>query len=176
MVWVMLLGLLSVLAVAIAAGLWRTSRRMERELGTEKAYLEELFESSPQATVLADNNSVVLRANSEFLKLFGYTQEEVVGRPLDELVAPQERLPEAQDITRRVAGGERVTLETVRRRKDGSRVDVAILGAPVRIGGGQVAVYGVYRDITERRRSEEALKTSEEKFPRPSSSAPTSSP
>ena len=160
----LLVSALALLAVAVSGRVIGQYQRVEQALTVETAYLEELFESSPLATVLVDNDSRILRINHQFTHLFGYGKEEAVGRSLDELVAPGEFLDEAHSITKRVAAGERVAVETVRRRKDGSRVDVAILGEPVRIGGGQVGVYGLYRDITERRLAEQALRSSEEKF------------
>jgi diguanylate cyclase (GGDEF)-like protein/PAS domain S-box-containing protein len=159
-----LVSVLALLAVAVCDWAVGGHRRVSQALALQQAHLSELFESTPQATVLADNDSRILRANSEFTRLFGYSSEEAVGQLLDDLVAPAERLDEARGITQAVAKGERVALESVRRRKDGSPVNVQILGAPVRTADGQVAVYGVYRDITERRRAEEALRISEEKF------------
>jgi len=168
----LLVSVLALLAVVVCGWVIEAYGRVDQALTTETAHLEELFQSAPQATVLVDNDSRVLRANHEFTRLFGYAQDEVVGRSVDELLAPGELLAEARGITHEVAGGERVARETVRRRKDGSLVEVSILGAPVRTAGGQVAVYGIYRDITERKRAEEALRISEEKFSKAFRSSP----
>ena len=159
-----LVSLQVLLAVGVCGWAVGAYRRADQALVLEQAHFEELFESTPEATVLADNDSRILRANNEFIRLFGYSRDEAVGHLLDDLLVPVERLDEARAVTRAVASGERVALETVRRRKDGSPVDVLILGAPVRTAGGQVAVYGLYRDITERKRALEALRISEEKF------------
>jgi diguanylate cyclase (GGDEF)-like protein/PAS domain S-box-containing protein len=151
-------------AVALAltvALLHRISAGHERtwqEYSTEKAYLEELFQNSPEAIVLVDNDSRVLRINNPFTDLFGYTEEELVGRPMDDLLTTGEFRGEAHDITRQIARGEKVALETVRRRQDGTLVEVSITGVPVRYGGGQVGVFGIYRDVTRRNAIERELR------------------
>jgi diguanylate cyclase (GGDEF)-like protein/PAS domain S-box-containing protein len=68
------------------------------------------------------------------------------------------------EATRQVATGGRVSFETVRRRKDGTLLPVSVLGTPILRGGGQIAVYGIYRDISELKRTLEALRASEEQF------------
>ncbi len=123
-------------------------------LRIERAYLDELFEAAPEAVVVLDRDSHILRANRCFTELFGYAVDEVVGRSIDDLLAPEGYHDEAVTLTSRVAGGTQVAVETVRRRKDGTLVDVSILGTPIRVDGGQVAVYGIYRDITARKRAE----------------------
>lgn len=149
--------------IAELAALRRKLTRLERDepspeaadaLRIERAYLDELFESAPEAVVLLDPDSRILRANRCFTELFGYSLDEVRGQPVDELLAPEGYHEEAVSLTARVADGEQVSVETVRRRKDGSVVDVSILGTPIRVNGGQVAVYGIYRDITARKRAE----------------------
>ncbi len=168
----LLVSVLAVLAVGMSGRVIADYRRVEQALVVEKAHLEQLFEGAPLATVLVDNDSRILRVNAEFTRLFGYAKEEVVGRSLDRLLAPGSLLDEARQITRDVASGQPVAHETVRYRKDGSPVQVAIVGTPIRIGGGQVAVYGTYRDITEQKRAEEALRISEEKFSKAFRSSP----
>ncbi|MGE0354156.1 MAG: putative bifunctional diguanylate cyclase/phosphodiesterase [Gemmatimonadales bacterium] len=133
-------------------------------LTIEKASLEQLFESAPDALVLVDNDSRILRVNSHFTGLFGYTAEEARGHSVDDLLAPPGMLDEASGITRRAARGDPISLETRRRRKDGSLVDVSILGTPIIVNRQLVAVYGSYRDITQRKRVEQALRESEERY------------
>jgi PAS domain S-box-containing protein len=144
------------LAAAVAQ-----ARETERALSVERAYFEQLFEVAPEAIVVLDPADRVVRANSEFTRLFGYTREEAVGRPINELIVPPELQAEGLRLTAEVAQGGRVAVETVRRRKDGALVHVSILGVPIRLDGGQVGVYGIYRDITARHRMEEALRASE---------------
>ncbi|MBE0591768.1 MAG: EAL domain-containing protein [Gemmatimonadales bacterium] len=145
------------LTVALLQSVTIRDERMELEAVVERAYLGELFDNSPEAVVLVDNQSTVLRVNQPFTELFGYEAAEIVGRTLDDLIASDAYREEAHGITRQVAGGEKVTLETVRRRKNGQPVEVAIVGAPVRVGEGREAVFGIFRDITERKHIEREL-------------------
>ncbi|HUK87047.1 MAG TPA: PAS domain S-box protein, partial [Terriglobales bacterium] len=124
------------------------------DLQVQKAHLEQLIESAPEAIVVLDMARDISRVNREFTRLFGYTAGEAVGRDVDELIVPPELRAEAVALTEQVLAGEAFSRETVRRRKDGMRVEVSILGTPVSVGGGQVAYYAIYRDITERKRAE----------------------
>jgi len=139
-------------------------KRAEEELQVEKAYFKQLFEGSPEAIVVVNGDGQVIRVNSEFSKMFGYTAAEALGRPIDELLAPEELSQEALSLTKKVLGGGRISLEGMRRRKDGSLVEVSILGTPISVGEGGKAGYAIYRDISERRRAEEALEESEKRY------------
>ena len=163
--WLHMLALggaaLVLLGVVRVGTLLRGAQRSEEALLVQQAFLGRLFESAPEAIVTVDNEGRLLRANTEFTRLFGYTVDEVLGQSIDTLIAPGELHGEAADLTRRVAQGYTVTRETVRRRKDGTLVDVSIIGTPITIESGPVGVYGIYRDITERKRAENALRRSE---------------
>jgi len=155
------LDLLTFVSENIALAIQR--KRSDEALRIEKAYLEQLFECAPEAVVIVDNDNKILRINSEFTRLFGYNPDEAIGQSIDQLLAPKGLIKEAHALTKSVVHGESVALESVRQRKDGTLVDVSILGTPIKVGDGQVAVYAIYRDITDRKRAEEELRASEAK-------------
>jgi PAS domain S-box-containing protein len=139
-------------------------REVQHDLRLQRAQLDELFETAPEGIALLDVEERVVRANGEFLRMFGYRHEQVAGVFINDLIVPPDLLEEAEHVTRTVTSGHPVTLETVRRRSDGSRLDVSILGKPVHLDDSPVAIYLVYRDITERRRALRELRASEERF------------
>ncbi len=126
----------------------------EQELLLQKAHLEQLFEHAPEAMAIQGPDQKVVRVNREFTNLFGYVPEEAIGHYLDELIAPTGLEAEARSITTDTTMGNTVGAETKRRRKDGSLVDVSILGTPVGVAGGEVAFYAIYRDISRRKQAE----------------------
>jgi diguanylate cyclase (GGDEF)-like protein/PAS domain S-box-containing protein len=129
-------------------------RRAELELQIHQAQLEQLFESAPEAIVLLDADDRVVRVNPEFTRLFGYDADEAVGIAINDLIVPRAQAVEARGISRRVAEGETLSMDTVRSRKDGTPVNVSILATPIRIAGDRIGVFGIYRDISNRKRAE----------------------
>ncbi len=119
-----------------------------------KAYLEQLVECAPEAISILDKDYHILRINREFSRMFGFTSQEVLGRRIDSLIVPPDRHSETLWIGERLGQGHKVTLETKRQRKDGTLIDVSIVGTPVMVGAVQVAVYALYRDISQRKRAE----------------------
>src|SRR5262249_61092160 len=90
-------------------------------------------------------------------RFLGWPAAEAIGRPITILIPP-ERLPEEEDILARVRQGERLDhFETVRMRKDGTRFEISLTVSPIRNAKGEIiGASKVVRDITERRRAEEA--------------------
>src|SRR5581483_11226208 len=90
-------------------------------------YLKELFESAPEAISLLDNSYRVVRVNAEFARMFGYSNDEAVGQRLEDLIVPASRLHESRWLADATDKGQKVTLKTRRRRKDGGLVEVSAL-------------------------------------------------
>ncbi len=120
----------------------------------QKAYLDQLVECAPEAITILDSCHQVTRINSEFTRMFGFALEEALGRLLDELVVPPDRTAESDWIQEAVEKGQKVTLETKRRRKDGTLVDVSVSCAPVMVGAKRVGICVLYRDIEEHKRAQ----------------------
>jgi len=115
----------------------------------------------PEAIVLLDTDDRILRVNPQFTKIFGYAREEACGRPINELVVPEELLAEAEEYSFRGIRGEILNVETVRKCKDGTRISVSMVGVPMSIAGSQISEYVIYRDISEHKRAEQSLRQSE---------------
>ncbi len=134
------------------------SAEIVEELELQRERFERLFENAPEGIVIVDSDDRIRRANAEFSRMFGYSPEEVMGRQLADLIVPEDQRAESKRTTRQSAGGETLSFECMRRRRDGSLIPVSVLGAGIRVGGNEVAVYAIYRDITERVRAQEALR------------------
>ena len=139
---------------------------------TEKKRAEEarfrhaaIVESSEDAIASATLDGVITSWNPGAERIFGYTESEVVGKPITMLVPP-ELSDEEDKILRKLRAGVRINqYETVRIGKTGTRIDVSLSISPIRDATGKiVGCSGIVRDITERRRSEQALRESEERL------------
>lgn len=137
----------------------KVARRVKRPIGN--IYFESLFSKVPEAIALCDNRGFVIKINDEFRRMFGYTQAEAYGRSIDDLVAPESLRLDAETLTKASARGEMFSLESVRQRKDGTQLHVSIIGAPIQVHGKRVAVYGIYRNISDRKEAERALAESQ---------------
>ena len=118
--------------------------------------------SSDDAIVSKDLKGIITSWNRGAEKIFGYTAQEAVGQPITMLIPP-ERADEEIMILGRIRAGSSVDhYETVRRRKDNSLLDISLTISPIRDSQGRiVGASKIARDITERKRAEEALRVSE---------------
>src|SRR6266849_2358789 len=118
--------------------------------------LASIVESSDDAIVSKDLDGIIVSWNKGAERLFGYSADEVLGKPITILIPP-DRLDEEPGILARIRGGERVEhYETVRRRKDGSLIEISLTVSPVKTAEGRiVGASKIARDITDRRRAQE---------------------
>lgn len=143
---------------------WHRSRELlksKQDLVREKIFLEKLFEEIPDAVVLENPySSVIQRINAGFTRIFGFTADEAAGKTLNDLVVPEERQKEGREYDAKGAMGEKLFAETVRQKKDGRPVDVIMSAVPVYVEKRLVAIYTIYRDVTQLKNVERDLVTS----------------
>ena len=130
----------------------------------ERAYLRALIECNPLALVILDPQSRIVDCNPAFETLFQYSREEVLGNSVDELIVPEDQRSVAIQMSEQARAGVLVKAELQRKRKDGTRVDVAVHGVEVIIDGKQAGICAVYEDIGARKRAAEAVADSELKY------------
>jgi PAS domain S-box-containing protein len=156
--------LTTVATLMLVAGM--RSRERERTAQAEHTTRQEtterlaaIVEDSDDAIVGKNLDSIITTWNPAAERIFGYRADEAIGRPIT-LIIPPERVAEEETVLARLRRGERTThFDTVRRTKDGRRIDVSITVSPFRdakdrvVGASKIA-----RDITERKRAEAELK------------------
>jgi PAS domain S-box-containing protein len=127
--------------------------------------LTAILRSSDDAIVTKTTAGIVTSWNPAAERIFGYASTEIIGRPITVLFPP-ERLSEEAEFLRRIATGQRVDhFETVRIRKDGTRVDISVTLSPILDSAGRiVGISKIARDITERKRMEAERQAREELF------------
>jgi PAS domain S-box-containing protein len=153
-------------ALTIARQLSFSASRLKAEGARNQAersavQLGAIVESSDDAIISKDLNGVIQTWNAGAERLFGYTAEEAIGRPVT-LIFPADRENEEPNIIARIVRGERIDhYETVRRRKDGSLVDISLTVSPMRASSGEIiGASKIARDITERREAQRKLEES----------------
>jgi PAS domain S-box-containing protein len=133
-----------------------TERKQAEE---EASRLAAIVESTGDAVLSKTLDGIILSWNKGAEKIYGYTAEEVIGKPVSILLDPETR-DETAELLTRVVHGERLDhYETVRRRKDGTLIAVSLTLSPVRDASGRIiGASAIARDITERKRAGEALR------------------
>jgi len=128
----------------------------------QRQYFQELVGNNPVAIVTLDTQENVVSCNPAFEQLYGYSQAEMIGRNLDDLITNEATRSEAVGYTKQTLARRAVKVVSQRRRRDGTMVDVEVLGVPVMVNGKRVGAMALYHDITAllqaRREAEEASK------------------
>lgn len=152
---------LSVAALLSAALLYAylTIRTRRLEALAQQARLARFIANSSDAIIAQSLDGVVTSWNAAAERIFGYRANEAIGKSLPNLICPADGATEGADISRRVAAGEEIApFETVRRRRDGSQVDVSIAAWPITAADGRVVGIGkTLRDVSARKLAERQL-------------------
>jgi PAS domain S-box-containing protein len=130
-----------------------------QKAGETRARLASIVESSDDAIVSKNLDGIITSWNPGAQRLFGYSELEMLGKPLTAVIPP-DRLHEEREILQRIARGQ-VTehFETVRVRKDGEAIDVSVTISPIRNDAGElIGASKIARDITERRQVDRKLR------------------
>lgn len=133
----------------------KTQRRRDEEVAQR---LAAIVQSSEDAIVGKDLDGIITSWNGSAERLFGYTAEDAIGKPITILI-PEDRLQEEADIIRRLCTGQHVEhFETVRRRKNGTPIEISVAVSPIKNSAGEViGASKTARDITERKRRDEQI-------------------
>jgi len=138
-------------------------KRAEDALRQSENKYKDLVEEMPDVIYTLDKAGHITSVNRAGKATFGREPEEVIGRSFTEWI-PKVNMPDAMAAFKRILRGEKITTETVLLDKDGKPHNVEFSSAPTIKNGTVVGTRGIIRDITERRRAEQALAESEQKY------------
>ncbi len=139
-------------------------RRAEDMLRERTQMLDTLIQTSPVGIIVHDPDRVVTLANPAFCEIFGYSEQECLGRKVEELIVQPGAEPAFLANIQRIADGAVFQGSMKRRRKDGSLVDVELHANRLVVDGKYCGAFALFQDITKRVEAETALRESEEIF------------
>ncbi len=142
-----------------------TNMSAARQIADPRFRFAAIVESSDDAIVSKDLNGVIITWNAAAQRIFGFTEEEAVGRPIT-IIIPPELVAQETEILRKIRSGQRIEhFETVRVSKTGKLVHVSLTISPVRDGSGKIiGASKIARDISARIETEKVLSESQEKL------------
>jgi PAS domain S-box-containing protein len=133
-------------------------KQAEARIKKNETLLTQLFQNVPMAVVMLDESGKVFQVNRGFEQMFGFERTELRGRNLNDFIVPDELRNEGIDLNNLIAQHQVVSIETIRRHRSGKLVNVILCGVPVKMENETIGIYGVYVDITDRKKVEEELK------------------
>jgi len=135
-------------------------KKAREKLKRSEELFRNLFLQAPAAIVMVGPQNSIKYVNSSFEDLFGYTEDELQGKDIDEVLVPEDEMDEAPKMPDTNYSMDSFHKEAQRLTKDGTLVDVFVAGIPVYMDGEPIAGFGMYIDITEQKKYEEEIYTS----------------
>jgi PAS domain S-box-containing protein len=133
-------------------------KQTESRIKKNETLFTQLFQNVPMAVVMLDENGKVHLVNRGFEQMFGFDRNELRGQNLNDFIVPEELRNEGIDLNNLITSNQVVSIESVRRHRSGKLVNVILCGVPVMMENQTIGIYGVYIDITDRKKVEEELK------------------
>jgi PAS domain S-box-containing protein len=122
--------------------------RNEENTSREKAFLEHLIDSIPEAIAIINTEEKIVNINKEFTGLFGYSYDEAINKDINELILPEELIDESVDAGIIAREKHKVTKQTIRQDKSGEKIQVILIATNILINNEIVGSLGIYRDIS----------------------------
>jgi PAS domain S-box-containing protein len=168
LIFILFLSSLIVLAAFVTQSDLTQINRQTRELAESEQRFRLLFAASPDAVLLMDPHDPglpwrIVDCNAVAARMYGYPREELIGRSLESLNLTPESAEVRETRLKAMRQGDVVRLEALRRHKAGHTFPVEVSATLATFGGSELVI-GIQRDITERKRAEEALRASEEHY------------
>jgi diguanylate cyclase (GGDEF)-like protein/PAS domain S-box-containing protein len=143
--------------------MYRDIRREEEilhDLRREKTFFQQLFDNTPSAVAMIDQEGRVRSINKPFKDLFGYTLQDFEKRSLNELIVPDGKKEESALLVKEVMDLQKqVQLETVRKTRKGELPEIQLIAFPVMLEGDKLGAYTIFQDISERKKREREIHT-----------------
>ncbi|MGE6204736.1 PAS domain S-box protein [Guptibacillus hwajinpoensis] len=136
-------------------------REVEKELVETQELIASIFTNNADAISVSNLDKEVIKVNPAFQRLYGYTDDDMINQLFD--IYPNDNKDEANRIIKAVIDGDSVVdFDTIRKKKDGTLIDVSITYSPIKDHEGNItAMSAITRDIRDRKRTEELLLRSE---------------
>jgi len=128
-------------------------KKAEKGSVENRKKFEAVFRSNPEPTVYLNNENRVLDINPRFIELFGFELKEIQGKNINDVLVPDDHKKEALDLDSHSIEGY-VYYDTIRSKKDGTRVDVSVSAAPIMLDGDNLGVVVHYKNISDKKKIE----------------------
>ncbi|WP_170245682.1 PAS domain-containing sensor histidine kinase [Fodinibius salinus] len=136
------------------------AKQVEHENRKNELMLQQLFDNSPVGIAIVDNENKIQRVNDNFEEIFGYSKEEAEKQDINKLLAPEDKIEEAEALSMATRSGESLKAETIRTDKNDEEVPVLIGSVPVELKDEIIAIYGLYVDISQQHHYQQEIKKS----------------